>query len=137
MKMPKEGTVQELVLNYLLTGHSLDLPKAIAMWGHVRLSDAIHKLRKKGHNIITDTIEVPGGDISFAVYRLSKEPTKDTPTGTRVRITEEYPDKGNVGLEGTLLPRRTSEFPFTAEIEGSCFPWHFFASELEVVYASR
>lgn len=137
MKMPKEGTVQELVLNYLLTGHSLDLPKAIAMWGHVRLSDAIHKLRKKGHNIITDTIEVPGGDISFAVYRLSKEPTKDTPPGTRVRITEEYPNKECVGLEGALLPRRISAFPFTAKIDGYDFAWRLRASELEVVYAAR
>lgn len=74
------------VLDYLKTGHSLDFPKAIAMWGHIRLSDVIFRLRKKGVQIKTEIIESASSDVKFAIYRLPKYPTKDTKKGERVKV---------------------------------------------------
>jgi len=84
MKPTKPGTKTDKVLTYLKSGHSLDFPKAIGLWGHIRLSDVIHRLRKKGWPIYTQIVK--NGDVAFAIYRLSKTPTRQTPAGTCVKV---------------------------------------------------
>lgn len=65
----RRETQQDKVLAYLLTGHSLDLPKAMAMFGYIRLSDIIFKLRRKGHIIPCETFKGPEGNtLSFYTY---------------------------------------------------------------------
>lgn len=69
MKPVKPGTVQEKVLTYLNTGHSIDHPKVTAMFGYHQLPVAIHHLRKKGHDIRKEMVKSKDGN-AFAVYRL-------------------------------------------------------------------
>lgn len=76
----KTGTQQHKVLEYLRTGHSLDLPKAFGLWGHIRLSDVILKLREKGYEIITDIATTASG-AEFGIYRLKS-------TVKRARVTK-------------------------------------------------
>lgn len=78
------GTKTAKVLSYLQTGHSLDFPKAIGMWGHIRLSDVIFRLRGKGYNITTEIVQ--NGNVEYAIYRLPKTPNRDTKKGTRVKV---------------------------------------------------
>lgn len=85
------------VLAYLKTGHSLDMPKAVGMWGHIRLSDMIFKLRKKGHDIRTELVK--NGDVEFAIYRLQRVIDENTPAGTKVRVkSKAAPYKGREGV---------------------------------------
>lgn len=99
MKKVTPGTKTFKVLKYLETGHSLDIPKAIALWGHVRLSDIIFRLRNKGYPITTEVIE--NGPVKFAIYRLPKVPNKDTKEGTLVRINTTAPDRYH-GMKGRI-----------------------------------
>lgn len=69
MKPAKPGTVQEKVLTYLKTGHSIDAPKVQALFGYHQLPVAVHHLRKKGHDIRKEMVKSRDGN-SFAVYRL-------------------------------------------------------------------
>lgn len=86
MKPVTPGTKTAKVLHYLQTGHSLDIPKAIGMWGHIRLSDVVFRLRKKGYPITTEMVQ--NGSVEFAIYRLPKTPNRDTKKGTRVKVLE-------------------------------------------------
>lgn len=84
MKPVTPGTKTAKVLAYLKTGHSLDIPKATALWGHIRLSDVIFRLRAKGYPITTEVVK--NGPVEFAIYRLPKLPSRDTKKGTRVKV---------------------------------------------------
>lgn len=135
MKPVNAGTVQAKVLAYLLTGHSLDLPKAIAMWGHVRLSDAIHKLRNKGHNIVTKMIDVPHSPVKFSVYVLSKEPFEGTPQGTLVQIADSCAIVCLRGEKGSVERVSASASPLIGPyITLSEYSTPFLPKDLEVVY---
>lgn len=101
MKPVTPGTKTAKVLSYLQTGHSLDIPKAIGMWGHIRLSDVIFRLRGKGYNITTEIVK--NGAVEFAIYRLPQTPNRDTKKGTRVRVTAEFKgDPEQIGKVGFL-----------------------------------
>lgn len=133
MKLPQAGTTQVKVLDYLLTGHSLDLPKATAMWGHIRLSDVILKLRKKGHNIVTGMIEVAGSNKEFAYYVLSKKPWKGTLAGTKVKVLtsdSEFFNKEAEVVEVCLA----NPFPVFLKFPEESVNIPFGFSELEVIY---
>lgn len=132
MNFPKPGSIRAKVLSYLLTGHSLDLPKAIAMWGHIRLSDAIMALRRSGHNIITGNIEVPDSSTEFGYYKLLKQPFKGTLPGTRVHVTKGA-NRGWFGTVEKVLPE--SSYPVTVKLSNGkvdVLPY----DALEVVYAN-
>lgn len=81
------GTKTAKVLSYLQTGHSLDFPKAIGMWGHIRLSDVVFRLRAKGYKITTEIVK--NGNVEYAIYRLPKTPNRDTKKGTRVKVLQD------------------------------------------------
>ena len=102
-KRPKAGTKVSRVLDYLQTGHSLDLSKATALWGHMRLSDAILTLREYGWPIVTEKVESRDGEVQFANYRLKQwnHITLDTPIGSRVRNVD--PLSSGYGEEGVLV----------------------------------
>lgn len=87
----REGTTQAKVLAYLKTGHSLDLAKAISLFGYIRLSCAIEGLRKKGYKIITESVKGPQGNV-FTFYRLNFKVTEETPVGTIVKVRSGLPD---------------------------------------------
>lgn len=77
----KKNTIQADVLEYLESGHSIDAPKATAMFGYIQLPVAIHHLRNKGHDIRTTMVTSKDGN-KFAVYRFVA-PFK---LGERVRL---------------------------------------------------
>jgi hypothetical protein len=54
-------TVKSAVLNYLKSGRTLTSNEALLMFGTSRLGAVIHDLRKQGHAIHTDIIEVKAG----------------------------------------------------------------------------
>lgn len=90
---PRRETQQDKVLAYLLTGHSLDLPKAMAMFGYIRLSDIVFKLRKKGHLIPNETFKGPEGNtLSFYTY------TGFVGEGSRVRTKTDDLYSGRLGM---------------------------------------
>lgn len=135
MKPVTPGTKTAKVLAYLNTGHSLDMPKAIALWGHIRLSDVIFRLRNKGYKITTEIIK--NGPVEFAIYRLPKTPNRDTKKGTRVRVLESAdvsPDfKGKVGfLRRHAIPGE-SAFECYVHIVGETGTVSFHYNELEII----
>lgn len=137
MKPTKPGTKTSKVLSYLKTGHSLDMPKAIALWGHIRLSDAIFRLRDKGWPITTEVVK--NGDVEFAIYRLLKAPTRDTKKGTRVRVlhsadcAEQY--HGKVGFIRCHLSPDIDKTNYEVSVHVASFSGSvsFNYNELEVI----
>jgi hypothetical protein len=130
MKAVKQGTVQAKVLDYLKTGHSLDLLKATALFGMIRLSDAVMKLRKKGYPIETVEVEKADGGV-MSMYRFNKRVTKDTPEGTKVRTI--FGDVGGIiksnGLQCGLRP-----YPVRVLLADTGMPADFDYKELEVCF---
>jgi hypothetical protein len=102
MNNPKVETYQDKVLRYLKTGHSLDLPKAIALFGICRLSAAVWELRKKGYDIRTLQVKGPEGN-EFSIYTLPKKIDKDTRIGSRVVVVKSCVDTEFRGKAGVLV----------------------------------
>ena len=82
---PKAGTKVAQLLDYLQQGYHLDLPKAISIWGYIRLSVAVEALRKYGHDIRTLSVTGPTGT-TLTFYKLF--PKMADGTKVRVRPTE-------------------------------------------------
>lgn len=59
------------VLTYMQAGYSITQREAIDFFSYYRLSDAVYKLKKRGHKISTEM--VTEGDATFAKYRLEAE----------------------------------------------------------------
>lgn len=78
---PKAGTKVAQVLDYLQQGYHLDLPKAISIWGYIRLSVAIEALRKYGYDIRTLSVTGPTGT-TLTFYKLFPKMAD----GTKVRV---------------------------------------------------
>lgn len=78
-KAPRPGTVEATVLDYLKTGHSIDIPKAQALFGYIQLPSAIFKLRKKGWPIITQETKAGPLEKSLTTYVLPKKVTFKMP----------------------------------------------------------
>lgn len=137
MKPVTPGTKTAKVLASLNTGHSLDMPKAIALWGHIRLSDVIFRLRNKGYKITTEIVK--NGPVEFAIYRLPKTPSRDTKKGTRVRITSNFGgDSGLVGKVGflrchTLNSGKESRYECHVHVAGTSGTVAFNYNELEII----
>lgn len=71
---PRRGTVAARVLAFLQAGHSLTQNEALRLFGTSRLSATIFNLRKMGHVIETETIEVrchDGRPTRVARYHLA------------------------------------------------------------------
>lgn len=137
MKPVTPGTKTAKVLSYLQTGHSLDFPKAIGMWGHIRLSDVVFRLRGKGYPITTEIVK--NGNVEYAIYRLPKTPNRDTKKGTRVRVTDSFTgSKKLVGKVGFLrchtLPNASeSSYECLVHVTGTSGTIAFNYNELEVI----
>ena len=56
--MESKMSQQDRLLNYLETNHQINPLTAWSELGIYRLSDTVLKLRKKGHNIITEKLNV-------------------------------------------------------------------------------
>ena len=137
MKPVTPGTKTAKVLDYLKTGHSLDFPKAIGMWGHIRLSDVVFRLRGKGYPITTEVVQ--NGNVEYAIYRLPKTPNRDTKKGTRVRVLPIFGGSkqliGSVGfLRCHALPHgEESRYDCHVHVAGMHGTVAFNYSELEVI----
>lgn len=66
----KELNHEELVLRRLETKGKISPLQALRDFSCLRLAAVIHRLRKKGHRIVTDWREQ--GKTRYAVYRLEK-----------------------------------------------------------------
>ena len=136
MKKPQANSYQDKVLKYLKTGHSLDLPKALALFGICRLSSAVLELRKKGFDVRTTEIKGPEGN-KFSFYTLPKKIDKDTRIGTRVRVTKAASDS-YVGKVGTLTsiddPYREDGYCLNVTIDDCGMELGFNHVELEPEY---
>ncbi|MGY3589326.1 helix-turn-helix domain-containing protein [Bradyrhizobium sp. USDA 4350] len=62
-------TQQDIILQHLKDGKNITQMKAMGVYHVPRLSDVIFKLKKKGHNIVTDMFEDEVGGL-YASYRL-------------------------------------------------------------------
>lgn len=137
MKPVTPGTKTAKVLSYLQTGHSLDFPKAIGMWGHIRLSDVVFRLRAKGYPITTEIVK--NGSVEYAIYRLPKTPNRDTRKGTRVRVLDTAdcsPDyHGHVGFLRchTLASGKESRYECHVHVAGTSGTVAFNYNELEII----
>lgn len=136
MKPVTPGTKTAKVLGYLKTGHSLDMSKAIALWGHIRLSDVIFRLRNKGYPITTEVVK--NGPVEFAIYRLANHPTRDTKKGTRVkvlRVANCSPELiGKVGfIRCHTIPGQESGYEVHVHVVGTTGTVAFNYNELEVI----
>ncbi len=65
--MSKKKTQTERILNWLQKGKSITPLQAWERFGSYRLSSVINRLRKKGHNIVTEIKEYKGS--RFANYK--------------------------------------------------------------------
>ena len=136
MKPVTPGTKTAKVLAYLQTGHSLDIPKAIGMWGHIRLSDVVFRLRAKGYKITTEIVK--NGSVEFAIYRLPKTPNRDTKKGTRVRVTAAFtgsPERiGKIGfLRCHTIKSESQDFECYVHVAGEPGSLAFNYNELEII----
>jgi len=137
MKPVTPGTKTAKVLSYLQTGHSLDFPKAIGMWGHIRLSDVVFRLRAKGYPITTEIVK--NGNVEYAIYRLPKTPNRDTKKGTRVRVLSTFGGSdvfiGKVGFLRchTLPTGEESRYECHVHIAGQTGTVAFNYNELEII----
>ena len=71
----KKRTQKDMVLDYLKHGRSLTSLKAWELFGISRLSSIIHRLRKEGYHIETETIEGKtrlGLDARYGAYRMKE-----------------------------------------------------------------
>ena len=63
-------TQNEMILLDLRTYSGVTAQDAYEMYGIMRLAGRIHELRKRGHNIVTETVQK--GRVRYARYRLVK-----------------------------------------------------------------
>jgi hypothetical protein len=130
--VPTPSSKTAKVLAYLQTGHSLDISKATALWGHMRLSDTVFRLRAKGYPIQTEVVQSESSDVQFAIYRLPRMPSKDTPVGTKVRVLPDVDCAGSVGIV-TVADDGDVEMPmhvtFADDEDAVCFDYN----ELEII----
>ena len=101
MKKPniRSNTLIGKVLTYLMTGHSLDIPKSTAMFGISRLPVAIQGLRDKGFDVRTSRACPPEGK-EFSIYVLPQVIDECSPEGTRVRVNIQNPGEGDESFQG-------------------------------------
>ena len=96
---PKAGTKVAQVLEYLQGGYLLDLPKAISIWGYIRLSVAVEALRKYGYDIRTLSVTGPTGT-TLTFYKLFPKMAD----GTKVRVKRiEGVNPKYYGVEGVIV----------------------------------
>jgi len=62
---------EKQILHYLKAGHKLTPLEALKRFGCLRLSGRVYDLRRAGHKIVSDIIEVSDGK-HVAQYRLEK-----------------------------------------------------------------
>lgn len=64
----RRNTQSQKILAYLAEGHRLTPLEALRLFGCFRLSGRIYDLKKQGHNIVPEMVEVNGKRV--ARYRL-------------------------------------------------------------------
>lgn len=68
--MGKTAEKQNKVLRHLVENGSITPREAIMLYDYWRLSDCIFKLKRKGHNIITELIHENG--VTYAKYHYQQ-----------------------------------------------------------------
>lgn len=71
VRKDKRSKTQKL-LAHLQRGRTITGEQAMRRWGLYRLSSAIHRLRNKGYNIVTQMVDT--GEYEYARYKMVDKP---------------------------------------------------------------
>ena len=65
-------SIKDAILQHLVNGHKITPVQALQEYGTIRLGAHIHRLRREGHNIRTNTIRTFSGK-TYAEYEYSQQ----------------------------------------------------------------